>query len=225
VCRDFAVDDVGGLVRDLAERSIPGAGFQEMQPAPQHVGNGTCVKWHEGHACSPVRKAYPKRRDLIRTEIVLRNRTAVRTLLHRAGGGGSVRADLSGAGVAILLEHIAVAAAPLLDAVRVLVHETAQAEPRSGVDLIMGLSPLQRLARPAPRPAGTVGRLPADDLTRRAEDVMRRLILDGRYHAKSGPGMSSSGSIVVALREMTGNDGILVAAPNHPRLFVVRPDR
>jgi hypothetical protein len=223
VCRDFLVPAAEDLVHDLSERGLPGAGSQQIRPAPQHAGNGICVVWHEGRGCSPWRKAYPKRRDLLRTEIMLRSRPAVKALLQRQGKLRKHRSDLSGHAAADLLNDVAIAAAPLLDDVQELVHDTAQATPRNGLELMVGLAPLLHLAKPGPRTVGAVGRPPSGKVTAHAWEAIRHLILHGRYHAKTGAGMSSSSPVVVTLKEMAAG-GVLTAAPTHRRLFVMRPE-
>jgi hypothetical protein len=223
VCRDFLVPGAEELVHDLSQRGLPGAGSQQIRPAPQQAGNGICVAWHEGHASSPVRKVYPKRRDLLRTEIVLRSRVAVLALLRQQGRAGDRQSALSGWATANLLNDVAMVAAPLLDEVQELAHETAQATPRNGFDLMVGLAPLLYLTKQAPRPVGAVGRPPSGKVIVHALEALRHLILHGRYRAKTGPGMSSSSPVVVTLKEMAAG-GILTAAPTHPRLFVMRPE-
>ncbi|MBC4018502.1 hypothetical protein [Siccirubricoccus deserti] len=223
VCRDFAVADAERLARQLAEQPIQDAGTQIIRPGPRHVGNSVCVAWHEGYANSPERKAYGKRHDLLRTEVSLRKRTAVNALLTRAGIRHPASPELTGDAVASALSDVAAAAAPLLDDVQDLVWQMANAPRRSGYEFVLGLAPLVRLVEREERLAGTVGRHTGPKVAQDARLALVNLIEVGRYHARSGAGMSSTSKVLAALREMV-DGGFLASGPRNRRLFVVRPE-
>jgi len=222
VCRDYNVADGGAeaLVRELAEGTIPMAVAQfNRRSEASRRRNRLCVAWHEGTRSSAERKVYAKRNDLLRAEVSVRSRRAVKALLARVADGGAAQAEIGGAGAARLLKDVALAAVPLLDVVREIVGERAALPQRAGVDMMLGFLPLLRLAAPAPRLQGAGGRMPAPAVATRARAALDQLVAAGSFDCH---GLGASDSVLLALREMAAA-GTLHPPPRGRRLFTVSP--
>ncbi len=222
VCRDFSVADgaAEALVRELAEGAIPMAVAQfNRRAVASRRRNRQCVAWHEGGRSPVERKVYAKRNDMLRTEVCVRSRPAVKALLARGARGGAAQAKIGGAEAARLLQDVALAAVPLLDEVREVVSERAVLPQRAGLDLLLGLAPLIRLAAPAPRAAGEGGRRPAPAVAARARAALEQLVAAGTF---DGHGLGDSDAVLLALRDMAAA-GTLRAPPRGRRLFTVSP--
>jgi hypothetical protein len=219
VCRDYAISDAEAVVRELAARPIPGAGLAKLRTVAERRRNLLCVAWHEGAGSSPERKVYAKRDDLLRAEISVRARPAVKALLARRETISGTSADIGGAAVGLLLADMALAAAPLLDRVCELIDERAAVPPRGGLDLLIGLAPLTHLISPAPRQGAAGGRRPNPSLPGRARRALDHLLASGTYDAR---GLGASDAVLLALRAMVAA-GTLAAPPKGRRLFTVSP--
>jgi hypothetical protein len=208
------------LVHDLANRPLMGGATQTVQPFQEYNGDRLAVRWDQGTASAPIRKVYAKRPDLLRTEIQLANREAVRALLETAPAGAAVEDSLSGAAAAFTVGILAKAAVPLLDDMLEAVRELYDVFPRGGTEFLLGLTPLLRLIAPGLRPKGTVGRPPSDETARQARRALQTLILSGRCEM---PTRGTSEKLRETLIQME-QDGLLRRVNNRPSLFAVRPE-
>ena len=107
VCRDYSVPGAEAVVRELKDRPMPGAVVGALRTVVVRRRNLLCVAWREGAANSPESKVYAKRDDLVRVEISVRSRPAVRSLLARRETVGELYADINGAAIGLLLLTVA----------------------------------------------------------------------------------------------------------------------
>ena len=217
VLRDHAVPDASAMVRELRDHPIPGV-VQEVRTVASRYRNLDCVAWKGTARTAPQMKVYAKRRDLLRHEVTLQHRSAVRALL--AGhGDAATRADLGGQiTVGRLLEDVARACAPLVAEVEHFVSSLASLPARSGLDLLLGFAPLVRLAAPLPRPTGAGGRPPGAGVAVQATHALEALLYYASFDAR---GLGDSSAVLLALREMA-EAGTLVPPPRGRRLFVLQ---
>jgi hypothetical protein len=214
ITRDYPHPDARGLVRALKDMPISGAGDESHRHRSTRHGNELCVAWHQGAATSPERKVYAKDTGLVRVEIALRSRRAVKRLLGHSRSEG-----LLGCEAVRELFALASSAAPLLDEAADLITRAVEAPPRGGADLVLAFAPLVRLAAPAPRAPGAGGRPPGGGVAPLARLAVERLVAEGRFDMRGRP---ASDAVLGALKEMLA-DGALCAAAARPRLFTVAP--
>ncbi len=223
VCRDRYVEDAAAAVRAFDARFTGGvARRSRVYPNRQveRVGNLVSVSWDDGVERAPVvQKIYAKAESLLRTEVMARTPEAVARLL---GGPGSLvgNADCAADGDALanLLGRTVAAACPILDGLWLL-SEEVEAPPADGLDLLLALAPLLRVANPEPRPEG--GGSPSADTVAKARLAVQVLLQLGRFDAR---GVKGSTTLRKALEEMAqGPDPLLERQGPRGTLFVVRP--
>jgi hypothetical protein len=208
------------IVHDLAKRPLMGGASQTIQPFQEYNGDRLVVRWDQGTASAPIRKVYAKRPELLRTEIQLANREAVRALLETAPAGVPAENSLAGAAAASMVGILAKAAVPLLDDMWRTVDELYEVSPRGGTEFLLGLTPLLRLIAPGERPEGAAGRPTGEETLRQARRALQKLILFGRFEM---PTRGTSEKLRETLIQME-QDGLLRKVNNRPSLFAVRPE-
>ena len=216
VLRDHAVRDASALVRELRDHPIPGIA-QEVRTVARRRTNLDCVAWKGGTKNSPGMKVYAKRPDLLRHEVTLPHRPAVKALL--AGWRDAAqRSDLGEeAYVGRLLADVARACAPLVAEIETFVRPHATLPERSGLDLLLGLAPLISVAAPAARPAHEGGRPTSRSVGELARQALEALLHYGSFDAR---GLGASNKVLLALRKMAAL-GTLVPPTRGQRLFVL----
>jgi hypothetical protein len=222
-CEVFADHQLPGavqLVRDMALGVPRGAARLRQRTFADRTGNATVVAWSEGGIVSPERKVYAKRDDVLRTEVVFRNRTAVVAVRNAAGWILRQAPWPNGENAAMELAAVAVGAGPFLDEVEGAAAQWEAPQARTGPDLILALAPLVALAVPAPRDPGTAGRPQGAGVPDCAANVLDCLIHVGSFDAR---GLHSGHPVVAVLRGMLAQ-GVLQASPARPRLFTLHPD-
>lgn len=218
VCRDHGVPDAEALVREMRDHPIPG-GVASIRTVARRRRNLVCVAWKESAKSAPERKVYAKRTDLLRLEITLRNREAVRALLAGCENAATMSDDVSGASAGRQLADVARACAPLLDQVERVVRQRVDVRERNGIELLLGFGPLTRLAAPALRLPGAGGRPPDASLPERARSALVELLASGTFDAY---GLGASDAVLLALRDMAAA-GTLAAPLRGRRVFAVAP--
>jgi hypothetical protein len=218
-CRDHYVTDAEQTIRTLAAGPIVGGATRWETHFARAGGTSTCLAWHEGPATSPGRKLYAKRNDLLRVEIVLRNRKQVTWLQRTSPECNTVKTGLSGYRLAHSLAVLARAAVAFLDAMEEIVVDHQQARQQPSIDFLVRLAPLLAVVAPAPRRPGAPGRPPAVDRGRFAREVLDALILDGQ---RDMGGVGASDAVLGALQAMAAAE-TLATSPTRPRHFSVAP--
>jgi hypothetical protein len=215
------------IVNHLAQRPLMSGAKQTIRPirdgtlpTREHDGDRLVVRWHEDTDTAPIRKAYAKRPELLRTEIELRDRPSVKALLAKVPGGAPKEDTLSGDEAASVVAALAQAAVPLLDDMWRTAYEFYDVYPRGGTEFLLGLVPLLRLIVPDPRSAGAVGRPAGEATPQQARRALETLIMFGRCETTT---RGTSERLREALAEMEQN-GLLRRANNKPALFAVRPE-
>jgi hypothetical protein len=220
ICRDLEYPDAEAIVHNMAARPLLGAGEQLVRPIRDHIGNRLVVRWDEGHAISPERKVYAKRPDLLRTEVTLSKREAVRALLTRSRVATPPETDLAGASAMAMLAAVAEAAAPLLDGIGAAISELDDVYPRGGTEFVLGLVPLLRLAAPELHPSAAAGRPVDEEMPKEARRMLERLIQSGRCTTTT---RNTPEKVLIALKALEAA-GILRRLHNRPTVFGVRPE-
>jgi hypothetical protein len=208
------------IVHDLAQRPLMGGAKQTIRPIHEHDGDRLVVRWQEGAATAPIRKAYAKRPDLLRTEIELRDRASVNALLAKAPSDTPKEDSLSGGTAASVVAVLAQAAVPLLDDMWRTAYELFDVYPRGGTEFLLGLAPLLRLIAPEPRPVGAVGRPVGEATPRQARRALQTLILSGRYETTTRGTSEKLRDTLIQMEQ----DGLLRRVNNNPTLFALRPE-
>ena len=219
VCRDFFEPNAEALVRELASRPIPGSEVVAVRRQTIRRRNAVCVAWGRDTRNAAENKVYAKRHDLLRTEVSVRSRPAVKALLARGGQAAPASADVGGSAVAQLLENLVRAAAPLLDRVSEVAGACKVVPLCSTADFVSGFAPLTRLSAHGARPAGAGGRPRHLSIPVRARRALVCLLASGTFNAR---GHGASDAILLALRQMA-ETGLLVAPGRGSRLFNVSP--
>lgn len=221
VCRDIAVGDAIDLVAGLTDTAVHGCGRSSAhrvraKGALSHFGTYHTLAWDEDRQTDPLKgKIYPKRPELVRTEIVFGQRSTVRRFL---AGDDPVDAPLIGRDGADLLRPLVDAALPFLDVL--LDHlQPGQAPVEDDITFLAGLVPLLRLARPE---RGKGGR-PCSEATRTASHhAVRSLLRAGHYRAT---GFGKESPLRRALDEMADDPaGIVLRGGGRDTTYTVRPE-
>lgn len=222
---DMAEDDAPALGIALSKEALANVGTRHhsFHPIPEGMaierGTVTC-SWIIAPKGSGLRlKTYPKRHDLMRLELMIRNRNGIRRLVELGGGTGLSQTSMPSGDQAVEeLRAIVPAAADHLERLRRHIREAPTLN-RSHLELLVALSPLLSvLFRPDNQPGPQLSSTTVDNVY----DAIFKLLTLGEYHAlKQDKGQPLRDALELMAKD---SDALLQRSPGRSVHFVVRKE-